>query len=519
MRPVVALCALLAGLAALSLAWSVKPPPPGGLTVAFGEDPPTLDPARAKVVLEGRILSALLEGLTVPDPVTLEPRPGAAESWDISADGLTYTFHLRASTWSDGHAVTAEDFRWSWLRVLSMAEAPNWELFAPIRGARDFRAKKTSAEAVGLAAPDARTLVVTLERPTPYFLTLTTLMTYLPVPRPAVEAHGRHWTRPGNFTGNGPFVLSAWDPSSRIVALKNPRFHDAARVSLPAITFLSVAPGPAQFNLYEGGLARWIADPPPDLVRDLKGRPDLHVSPRLAISFLREAANHAPFNDNRVRRAFALAVDSERIVKINGAGQLPWTGYVPPGLAGYRGPDRPARDVRKARELLAQAGFPGGRGFPKVRLLYPAQDEMKVVAETLFASWAEDLGVTVVLDRVDRKEWLRRRRQVDYELCVSSWIPDYLDPNSFLEIFASDSGNNQTGWTDPLYDALLRRAAGEQGATRLETLAKAEERLLAEGPMAPLYVPVTIELWDSRVRGVSENSLGLHPLAGVEWAK
>jgi oligopeptide transport system substrate-binding protein len=519
MRPVVALCALLAGLAALSLAWSVKPPPPGGLTVVFGDEPRTLDPALAQVVLEGRLLSALLEGLAVPDPVTLEPRPGVAESWEISADGRTYTFHLRDTSWSDGRPLTAGDFRWSWLRVLAMPEAPNWELLAPIRGGREFRAGKKTAAEVGVSAPDARTLVVTLENPTPYFLTLTTLMTYLPVPRAAVEAHGRKWTRPGNFTGNGPFVLSAWEPGFRIVATKNPRYRDAAHVALPAITFLSVAPGSAQFSLYEGGLARWVADPPPDLVRDLKGRADLHVSPRLAIAFLREAANHPPFNDNRVRRAFALAVDSERIVKVNGAGQVPWTGYVPPGLAGYRGPDRPARDVRKARELLTEAGYPGGLGFPKTRFLYPAQDEMKLVAETLFATWVEELGVAVELDRVDRKEWLRRRRELDYELCLSSWLPDYQDPNSFLEIFTSDSGNNQTGWRDSFYDTLVRRAAGETGETRMATLAQAEGRLLEGGPVAPLYVPVTIELWDPRVRGVSENLLGLHPLAGVEWAK
>ena len=149
MRPAAVLCVILATLAALSLAWSVKPPPAGGLTVVFGDEPRTLDPAQATLILEGRILSALLEGLTVADGATLEPRPGVAESWDVSADGLTYTFHLRATEWSDGRAVTAEDFRWSWLRVMGMPEAANWELMKPVRGAQAFREKKTLADEVG----------------------------------------------------------------------------------------------------------------------------------------------------------------------------------------------------------------------------------------------------------------------------------------------------------------------------------------------------------------------------------
>jgi len=514
MRPAAVLCAILATLAALSLAWSVRPPPEGGLAVVFGDEPRTLDPALATQIGEGRILMALLEGLTVPDPATLEPRPGAAESWDVSADGKTVTFRLRdGGAWSDGRPVTAEDFRWSWLRVLRTPEAANWELLKPIRGAEDFRAKKTSEAEVGLRATGPRTLVVELERPTPWFLQLTTLMTYLPVPRPAVDAHGRLWTRPGNFAGNGPFVLSEWSPNHRIVALRNGRFRTPP--AIPAITFLSVPPGPAQFNLYEGGMARWVADPPPALVRDLLGRPDLHVAPRLGVSFIRMNAKRGPFDDNRVRRAFSLAIDRERIVKTNGAGQVPWAAFVPPGLAGYEGPRPGLGDPAAARAQLAQAGGT----LPKIRFLYPASSEFSVIAQTLQATWKEALGVEIVLDRVDKKEWLRRRRELDYEMCLSSWIGDYRDPNSFLEIFLSDSGNNQTGWGDVVYDALVKRASLETGTTRMATLAEAEGRLLATGPVAPLYVPVTIELWDPKLRGVFENLMGVHPLAGVEWGR
>ncbi|NUN49328.1 MAG: peptide ABC transporter substrate-binding protein [Candidatus Brocadiae bacterium] len=516
MRPVLLLCSVLAATAAGFLALTSSRTPDGALTVVFGDEPRSLDPALASLTLEGRILAALFEGLTVPDPATLEPRPGVALSWDRSGDGLTWTFRLRGdAAWSDGRPVTAEDFRWSWIRVLRTPDAVNWELLACIRGARDFRAGRAGEDRLGIAAPDPLTLVVTLESPTDWFLSLTGTMTYLPVPRAAVEAHGRTWMRPGKFVGNGPFVIDAWEPNHRIVALRNPRYHGAARVALPALVFLAVPPGPTQYNLYAGGLADWIADPPPDLVRDLRGSPDLHVSPRLGISFVRLAVRKGPFADPAVRRAFALSVDRERVVRTNGAGQIPWAAFVPPGLAGYSPPARPLRDLPRARELLAGAGFPQGRGFPPVRFLYPAQKEFVVVAQTLQAVWKEALGVTVVMDRVDRKEWSRRMRELDYDLAISSWIGDYQDPNTFLEIFTAESGNNRTGWADPAYDGLVRMAAGETGEARLRTLAEAELRLVEEGPVVPLYVPVTIELWRPSLRGVHENLIGIHPLQGV----
>lgn len=508
MRPVILLCAALATVALVSLKWSAPPAPRGGLTVIFGEEPRTLDPALATRVLEGRLLAAFLEGLTVPDGATLEPRPGAAESWTVSDDQKTYTFRLRDAQWSDGRPVTAEDFRWSWLRVLSTPEAANWELLACIRGARAFREKKTSDAEVGLRAPDPRTLVVDLERPVPYFLTLTSLMTFLPVPRPAVEAHGRLWTRPGHFTANGPFLLSRWDPNFRLVAERNPRYRAPAR--LEGITFLSVPQGPTQFNLYEGGVADWIVDPQPDLVRDLAGRPDLHVAPRLGISFLRFAANRPPFDDNSVRRAFSLAIDRRRIVDLNGAGQLAFAGFVPPGFKGYAAPEAPLFDPDAARRLLA------GRRLPRIRFLYPANREYRVMAETLHTMWKETLGVEVVLDRADGKEAARRQRAVDYEISLSSWIGDYPDPSTFLDIFFSGSGNNRTGWSDAEYDALLRKAEGESGEPRLATLAVAERVLLERGPIAPMYVPVTIELRRPWVKGVRENLLGVYSLGEVE---
>jgi oligopeptide transport system substrate-binding protein len=518
MRAAMWLCSALAGLAALSLAWSAKSPPEGGLTVVFGDEPRTLDPALASLVLEGRILTAVLEGLTVADPATSVPRPGAAESWTESEGGRRVTFRLRENLrWSDGSPLTARDFRDSWLRVLSTPEAAYWQLWEPVRGAAAFREMKTSAEDVGLAAPDDRTLVVDLDRPAPWFTALTSTMWFLPVPSHAVERHGRRWTRPENFVGNGPFTLSEWLPNHRIVATKNPNYWNAATVRLPAITFLSVTPGTAQLNLYESGLARWIADPPPALVRDLAGRPDLHVSQRLAVSFVRMGCARKPFDDPRVRRAFSLAVDRDRVVRTNGAGQIPWAAFVPPGLPEWRPQGLATSDPARARELLAQAGFPGGRGFPVVRFVYPPDREFAVVAQTLHAIWLEELGVSVVLERTDRKDWLRRRRTLEYDLCLSSWIADYPDPASFLEIFTSESGNNQTGWKCAEFDARIERARREAGEARRTALAEAEDVLLREAPVAPLYVPVTIELWDPKLEGIAENPVGIHPLRGVGW--
>jgi oligopeptide transport system substrate-binding protein len=510
MRPVFLLCGALAALSLAALRWSAPPAAPGGITVVFGAEPATLDPARATSILEMRILAALLEGLTAPDPRTLEPRPAAA-TWSVSADGTTYTFTIReGAQWSDGSPLTAEDFRKSWLRVLSMPDAPNWELLAPIRGARAFREKKTSD--VGVAARGARTLEVVLERPLAHFPALLSLPAYLPV---HAAAHSDRWTRPGRFLGNGPFTLDRWDPSHRIVVVRNPRFREPA--GLPAITFLLVAPGSSQFNLYEGGVADWIADPPPDMAADLAGRSDLHLSPRLGISFVRAAARREPFDDPRVRRAFSAAVDRSRLVALNRAGQTPWTGFLPPGMSRAARP--PLYDPDEARSLLVEAGHGGGTGLPRIRFLYPAQREFRVVAEALHAMWKDTLGVEVVLDRADRKEWLRRMRELDYELCLGSWIGDYPDATTFLDIFHSESGNNRTGWKDAAYDALLARVSMESGEARLEAIRAAEARLLEEGPAIPLYVPVTLEMWRPHLSGIEENLLGVHPLAPVRSAR
>jgi oligopeptide transport system substrate-binding protein len=286
---------------------------------------------------------------------------------------------------------------------------------------------------------------------------------------------------------------------------------------VPAITFLSVAPGSGQFNLYEGGVADWIADPPPDLAADLAGRADLHVSPRLGISFVRTAAAREPFDDPRVRRAFSAAVDRPRLVSLARAGQTPWTGFLPPGMSSA--PRPPLHDPGDARALLGAAGFEGGRGLPRIRFLYPASREFRVLAEALHAMWKETLGVEVVLDRADRKEWLRRMREVDYELCLGSWIGDYPDPSTFLDIFHSESGNNRTGWKHADYDALLARVASESGTSREEAVRAAEALLLEEGPAIPLYVPVTLELWRPHLSGIEENLLGVHPLAPVRSSR
>lgn len=501
MRPLVLLCGALATVAALSLRWTTEAPRRDGLTVIFGSEPATLDPAMATTILEARVLRAFLEGLVVADGATLEPRPGVAEAWDVSEDGLTYTFRLREARWSDGAALTAEDFRWSWERAVTLPESKNWEMLACIRGARALREKKTSA--MGVEARDARTLVVTLERPVPYFLNLLTTPAYLPVPRAAVEAGGRRWTR--RFPANGPFVPAEWRPNDRIVGERNPRYREPS--ALASVTFLSVPPGPAQFNLYAGGTVDWIADPHADLVADLAGRPDLHVSPLLAVSLVRFACNREPFSNARVRQAFSVSIDRERLTSARRAGEVPWGRLVPPRL-GHEPPAKPPLSD-SPRSLL------GPGAFPRARLLFQANKGEKIKAQVLQAVWKERLGIEVVLEGVDRQEWLRRMRAVDYELCLGSWVGDYPDPNTFLEIWKSDSPNNRTGWASADYDRLIERAARETGAARLGTLAEAEALLMEMSPAAGLYVPVTVELWRGNLKGVSENLAGVHPLGGV----
>ncbi|MEI6279818.1 MAG: peptide ABC transporter substrate-binding protein [Verrucomicrobiae bacterium] len=489
-----------------------------------GAEPETLDPAIITGQPEGRIVNALFEGLCAYDEDG-RAVPGVAESWDISPDGRTYEFHIRPDAkWSDGRPVTANDFLSSWKRALTPATGAqyNYQLF-PIKNARAFAEGGAAGFSdVGAKAPDDRTLVVELENPTPYFLELCAFPTLHPVRADLIERVGDDWVKPEHMIGNGAFVLESWRINDKIRLKKNPWYWNQSHVALGTVDILPISDANVAFNFYASGLADLVMDKglaPPALLDELKTKPWFHAAPFLGIYFLRYNCRHGPFADERVRRAFSLAVDKKRIVeKITRAGELPAPGFVPPGIPGHTGTDGIALDPELARTLFAEAGFPGGKGFPLVNYLYSKSELNEAVAVELQSMWREALGVNVNLVRQEWKVYLNSLSLLDYDIARSSWVGDYPDPNTFLDMFLTGGGNNRTGWSSPRYDDLIAGAAREPDpAKRFDILREAEDILVKKDiPIAPVYYYVGIQLYDpQKIGGIHANVLDEHPLRAI----
>ncbi len=494
------------------------------LVFVNGAEPETLDPAIITGQPEGRVVNALFEGLCAYDE-NGQAVPGVAERWEVSADGKTYTFHLRSDAkWSDGSPLTAEDFVASWRRTLtpSTGSQYNYQLF-PIKNAQAFaEGKLDDFTQVGVRAADARILVVELENPTPYFIQLCAFPTLHPVPVRRIEQFGDDWVKPGKLVGNGAYALESWRINDKIRLHKNPHYWDRARVALETIDVLPISDANVAFNFYASGLADLLMDKglaPPALLEDLKKREDFHAAPFLGIYFLRYNCAKGPFTDERVRRAFSLTVDKKRIVeKITRAGELAAPGFVPPGIPGYEGTEGLGYDPEEARQLLAEAGFPDGEGFPNVTYLYSKSELNEAIAVELQSMWREELGVNVNLARQEWKVYLNSLSLLDYDIARSSWVGDYPDPNTFLDMFLTGGGNNRTGWSSADYDRLIGEAARELDPNRrFQILRQAEDLLVRQAvPICPIYYYVGIQLYDpSKLGGIHANVLDEHPLRRI----
>ncbi len=495
--------------------------PRADLVFINGAEPETLDPALITGQPEGRIVNALFEGLLRFDRDGRSV-PGVAASWDISPDALTYTFHLRPDAcWSDGKRVTAADFVESWHRTLdpSTASAYNYQLFS-VLGAEDFAEGRIKGfSKVGVKAPDESTLQVTLRQPTSYFLDLCAFPTLYPVRTDLIAKYGDDWVKPGKLVGNGAYLLDAWRINDCVLLKKNPLYWDAPHVQLRTVQVLPISQANVAYNFYAAGQADLIMDKglaPPSLLDALKVRPDFHAAPFLGSYFLRFNCAKGPFTDPRVRQAFSMVIDRRRITsKITRAGESTALSFVPPGIPGYQPPEGLSENPEKARELLAAAGFPGGKGFPLTTYLYSEGELNEGVAVELQSMWKEQLGVSVQLARQEWKVYLNSLGSLDYGIARSSWVGDYPDPNTFLDLFLSGSGNNRTGWSNATYDSLIESAAGErEKQRRFEIFRHAEKLLVAdEAPIAPLFFYVGIQLYNpERLGGIDANVLDEHPL-------
>ena len=626
------------------------------LVINNGAEVSSLDPAAVSGVPEGRVMYSLYEGLTVRHPETLDPLPGMARAWEVSEDGLNWTFHLRdEARWSNGDALGAEDFAWSWKRLLlpETAATYGYQLWY-IEGAKDFtqtpsntpqdrwwfdgsrylhwsaerpaslraglhrfgqpwrqlsgergspKALLAALEAqlsepafqvpgaqqrnpalfgpgaedpgallasdpyfgawlaelplgersleeatrhwlpepqardelfwplVGIKVPDARTLEVKLNAPTPFFIELVSFYPTFPVHRATLERARKEfpstwqveWIKTGTIVTNGPYVITERRINDRIRVRKNEHYWDRDNVAMQTIDLLALEHYGTMLNLYLTGGADWIDKCGPNLIPRMLPREDFNPVPYLGTYFYRVNVHKPPLDDKRVRRALALSIDRLAVCeKITKKGELPNWALSPDNLPGYRRPDMAhspvdadfgnyaaalAADREEARGLLREAGYgPGGKPFPPIEILYNTSEVHRDIAEVLADDWRNELGIDAKLLNQEWKVYLASQRNVDYDLARSAWIGDYRDPNTFVDLFVGEGNNNRTGWANADYDALVEAARVEPDVVqRLDYLAQAEAILMDELPVLPIYTYVTQNLVNPRLGGFHEN--------------
>lgn len=526
----IALGLLLAGLGAFDRIRRQRPQrvqaatAQGRLILGNGTEPSTLDPSLATGVPEHHIFDALFEGLVAPgvdDPDA--NAPGVASSW-TQHDFTVWEFELRPQArWSDGRALLAEDFVWSFQRILSPQLGAEYApmLFA-MRGARDFNEGKLSDfSKVGVKALGPHRLRIELEGPAPYFPSMLKHYAWHPVPRHVIEAFGSmtqrdtRWTREGNLVGNGPFRLKDWRFGHSICVERNPHYWDAATVKLNEIVFLPIAKDATEERAFSDGQIHKTETLPLALVpRYREGRhPAYREHALLSTYFYRFNVTRPPFDKREVRQALAMAVDRQGLIDhVLRGGQMASVSFTPPGTSKqYQVPPVLRFDPGQARELLAKAGYPQGRGFPRAEILINSSEAHRTIAEAIQEMWKKHLGIEVAVLNQDWGVYLDSQKRLDYDICRAGWVGDYLDPYTFLSLWQSGDGNNQTGWSNARYDQWMRASLREgDAAKRFALLAQAEQLLLEELPVLPVYWYVRSFLLRPEVQGFKSSLLEHH---------
>jgi len=493
------------------------------LYLGNGTEPQDLDPHVVTGVPESKILMALLEGLVIRHPSGLSPLPGIAQRWNISEDGKTYTFFLRDNAiWSNGDQVTANDFVYSWRRMLTPSLGSKYpDMLYDVIGAEDFnKGLLKDFSKVGVRAVDERTLQVSLRNPAPYFLELLCHYTTRPIHRPTIEKFGEidslgsQWTRPGNFIGNGPFELSSWELNKLLVVKKSPTYWDAANVTLNEIHFFPVDNATREDLMFRSGKLHVTSTVPQEKIEVYKGKypENLKIDPYYGTYYYRFNTKKEPFNNKLVRQALSLSIDREKIVqKVQKGGQAVAFSFTPPNRNAFYPSTKLEYDPERAKELLIQAGYPEGT-LPPFELLYNTSEGHQKLAQAIQQMWKKNLNIDVTLTNTDWKVYLSKMGIGDFSVARAGWIGDYVDPKSFLDMMVTGRGNNQTGWSNIKYDSLLLKGANSPSQDeRFSFFDEAEHILMDELPILPIYTYTRIYMLHSDVEGWDSNLLDNHP--------
>ena len=490
-----------------------------------GSEPQGIDPHIVTGVPEHHILISLCEGLTIPNPNPDDMNgymAGTAESWSVSEDGKEYIFNINKNArWSNGDPVTANDFVWSWKRILTASLGSQYpDMLYYLVGAYEYHNGLTDDfSEVGVKAIDQKTLKVNLKNPTPFFLGLLSHYSTWPVHKETVLKYGDiddrngEWTRPGNFVCNGPFQLKSWELNNKIVVEKNPYYYDASIVKLNEIHYYPVSNVMTEDRMFRAGQLHLTSTLPSQKCPIyIEENPNLRIDPYMGTYFYRINTNHEALKDVRVRKALAYSIDRELLVnKVTKCGQIPAYSFTPPGSNGYEPKTQIPFDPELAKSLLEDAGYSDENPFPKLEILFNTNEDHRKIALAIQQMWQVNLGIEIELVNQDWKVYLNREMIGDFQISRAGWIGDYEDPNTFLDLMRPNRGNNKTGWENKEYDELVEKANTiNNQSERYEMLYKAEEILIDNMPIIPLYTYVRSYQLSPDVKGFNPHILDHH---------
>lgn len=491
-------------------------------------EPESLDPQKVDSAEEGNILLDMFEGLTRIDGAG-NVVAAAASSWDVAADGLSWTFHLRPQAkWSDGKPVVAGDFVYGLRRAVDPATAaPYVAILYEIVGAREINdGKEKDLSKLGVTAVDDHTLKIALTEPTAFLPGVLTLSIAYPMPKAAIEAGGGQWTRPGNIVSNGPYNLASWEPQQQITLTRNPNYWDAASVKIDKALWLVVESDETAFKRFRAGELDFSRIPVTEMPWARKNLPDeLHPDVNMWTAYVILNTGKAPLTDVRLRQALSMTLDRETLAdKVDPHGEVPAYGLVPPGMPGYsqQPPDwmalaKPER-LAKAKALYAEAGY--GPGNPlKLELVYPTTEGSRRVTSAMASMWKQALGAEVIVTNEENQVVLAQTRHHDFQMSLYGWIADYPDPWTFLSIFQSTAGDlNTSAYNNPEFDKLLNQAKETvDPPARLKLLEAAERLISRDMPIIPMYYDVRPYLVSTKLAGYHANPLDVHPTRDLSF--
>jgi oligopeptide transport system substrate-binding protein len=501
---------------------------PGGadnhFRVNLATEPPSLDWSLATDHVSFNVITNLMVGLTEFDK-KLKPAPVIAKSWEILEGGRKYIFHLRDDVqWSDGQKVRAQDFEYSWKRLLDPKTASQYAyILFDIENAQEYNeGKLTAASTVGVQAQDDFTLVVRLRQPASYFLTLTTFEVTFPQRQDIVEKFQASWTEPANIVTNGPFLLSSWRHEDAIELRANPNFF-RGKPPMEKATMFMINEKTTALAMYEQGQLDFMDDESvPTLEKKrLSSQRGFKRVPQLRGEFYGFATDRKPFDDPRVRMAFAMAIDREVFPQLLQGAEKPASSWIPPGMLAHNERIGVSFNPPEARRILREAGYPEGKGFPRVVLGYNTREDRKLVAEAIQGMWQRNLGVVVTLENQEYKVYLQKLQNDPFPVFRDGWGADYPDPDNFMKLFTSTSGNNHTRWKNQRYDRLLEQAARELDDKKRVRLYDEAQKILCETelPIVPLYWTTETTLLNPRFTGLELNSMARIDLRNVRPAE